>query len=415
MKSQDNKNIMIVSIATLIGWLINYLVHPIAVRYLSTTDFGEFEALLGMINIMWFIMSAGTIITLKLIAEHHSRSDFMYYLKTKLQRPLLLIWCLARWFIIWCSIWIADGLQINNHWWIIIMGATIITSFYGIILSAILQSGWWFKSLSLIGVSGSIIRLWAIIIVVFWLSGWSTEFIGATIIAGFVSFLITEYLVRKHLWAHELSTIIQYDGTLVQELKYKSKTYLNLIMITIAIGILTNGDILIAQHVFGGELSGTYASVAVIAKFVVFIGLAAETVLLPKLLSIDQTPSRSQIGSIIALMLWFGILSLIGWRVLWWWVLHLLKPWLESHLWLLLWALMISWCVLTLSISSKTLVNTGSRAPLWIICIAWVLRYLLSMIQVRLSDYVQVSVIILWTTTIVMQGLRRVSGRSSTP
>jgi hypothetical protein len=79
----------------------------------------------------------------------------------------------------------------------------------------------------------------------------------------------------------------------MQELKHQSHSYLNLILITVMIGILTNSDVLIAQHIFGGEISGTYASVAVIAKFVVFIGLAAETVLLPQLFS-DQ-PTRSQI------------------------------------------------------------------------------------------------------------------------
>jgi O-antigen/teichoic acid export membrane protein len=60
-------------------------------------------------------------------------------------------------------------------------------------------------------------------------------------------------------------------------------------------GILTNSDVLIAQHIFGSESSGMYASVAVIAKFVVFIGLATETVLLPKLLKAETQPSRSQI------------------------------------------------------------------------------------------------------------------------
>jgi O-antigen/teichoic acid export membrane protein len=89
--------------------------------------------------------------------------------------------------------------------------------------------------------------------------------------------------------------VAQYDGVLIQELKQKFHSYLNLIIITIMMGILTNSDVLIAQHIFGSESSGVYASVAIIAKFIVFIGLAAETVLLPKLLKADTKPTRGQI------------------------------------------------------------------------------------------------------------------------
>ena len=82
---------------------------------------------------------------------------------------------------------------------------------------------------------------------------------------------MTEYLVRHHLGSHYDQDISQYDGTLIQQLQHHAKSYINLIIITVIIGILTNSDILIAQSVFGGELSGTYAAVATIAKFVVFI------------------------------------------------------------------------------------------------------------------------------------------------
>gem|GEM_PF-927086 len=89
MKSAYTSNILIIAIATIIGGIINYMVHPLAVRHLSVEDFGQFAALLSMINIIGFIISAGSIITLKLIAQHDNKLDFMYYLKHKLQRPLL--------------------------------------------------------------------------------------------------------------------------------------------------------------------------------------------------------------------------------------------------------------------------------------------------------------------------------------
>jgi hypothetical protein len=57
----------------------------------------------------------------------------------------------------------------------------------------------------------------------------------------------------------------------MRELQKESHKYIHLIIITVMMGILTNSDVLIAQHIFGGEISGTYASVAVVAKFVVFI------------------------------------------------------------------------------------------------------------------------------------------------
>ena len=337
----------------------------------------------------------------------------MYYLKTKLQRPLLGIWLVVCCVIAVSAWWIGHALQISNQRWIIIMWISIVTSLYGIILGAILQSGWWFRLLSVVGIIGSVIKLGLIVLVLFWLHGWTTQAVGAIVLGGWVSFVLTECLVRKHLWSHNTQDTKQYDGTLIQELKHSSKTYLKLILITVMIGILTNGDILIAQYVFGGEVSWTYASVAIIAKFVVFIWLAAETVLLPKLLNINQTPSRSQIWSIMMVMWWFGMVSLTGWWLLWWWVLQLLKPWLESQVWLLLWALAISWCILTLSISSKTLVNSWSRAPLRIMWIAGILRYLVSTMQTQLSNYVQWSVIILWASTIVIQWLRRASAKSS--
>lgn len=403
---------MIVWWATVIGGIVNYLVHPIAVRMLSTADFGEFAALLSMINIMWFIMSAGTIITLKLIADHDSKSDFMYYLKDKLTRPLIGVWLCVCLLIGLCAPWIARELQISHVWWVVIMGASIIFSFYGIILNAILQSGGWFKSLSLIGILWSVVRLICVIIAL-WRIGWSsTSAVWAIVIAWLIWITLTEYLVRRHLGRPSISDIMQYDGILISQLKQQGKSYLNLIVITVMMGILTNSDVLIAQHVFGSESGRIYASVAIIAKFVVFIWLAAETVLLPKLLKADTKPSRSQIWSIIGLLWGFWLVSLLGSRWLWAWILELLKPWLGIYQPLLIGAIIINWCVLTLSISSKTLTNQWSRVALWMIWIWAVLRYILSQTASDLWSYVQLSAIILLTISIWLQWYRLVSTRA---
>ena len=405
MQSQDTRNIIIIWWATIIGGILNYLVHPLAVRILSTAEFWQFAALLSMINIMWFIMSAGTIITLKLIADHENKSDFMYYLKHKLAKPLIGIWLSVCLLVAICSPWIAHELQISHIRWVVIMSTTIIFSLYAIILNAILQSGGWFKSISLIGIIGSLVRL-IFVIIALGRVGWSsTSTVWSIVIAGLVSLALTEYFVRRHL-GHSSTTkhnITQYDGVLMQELKQKFNSYLSLIIVTVMIGILTNSDVLIAQHVFGSENAGVYASVAIIAKFVIFIGLASETVLLPKLLKADTKPNRSQIWSIIGLLWWFWIISLIGSRWLWAPILDLLKPWLWIYQPLLIWAIIINWCILTLSISSKTIVNQWSRIPLWIIGIWAVIWYIISRTSNSLWWYIQLSAIILLIMSFMMQ------------
>lgn len=414
MHSQDTKNIIIVWWATILGGIVNYLVHPIAVRMLNTQAFGEFASLLSIVNIVWFIMGAWSIITLKLIAQHTHQSDhniwsksqpnldFMYYLKHKLQRPLLGVG-IVLWIIISiCSPRIAQSLHISNPWWIIIIGISMITSVYSIILWAILQSGGWFTSLSIISVTWSLLRLWCVIGMLY-LIWWTTWAIGATLIAGLGSFGITEYMVRKHLWHHNHEQLIKYDGTLIQEFKEQSRSYLNLIAITVMMWILTNSDVLIAQYVFGGEISWTYASIAVIAKFVIFIWLAAETVLLPKLLGSSRQTSISQIWSIILLMLWFGVVSLWGWRLLGWSILHLLKPWLEWYTTVLLQALTINRCILTISISSKSLINNHKTLPLWIVTVASIIWIIMSTQQTQLDWYLTTSIIIRWVATFLIQ------------
>lgn len=407
MHSQDTKNIIIIGWATVISGIINYLVHPFAVRMLSTAEFGQFASLLSMINIMWFIMSAGSIITLKLIADHDSHHNFMLYLKHRLIKPLLIVWAMISLIITLLSPWITHELNIMNIRWVVFVGATMLFSFYGIILNAILQSGGWFQSLSFIGIIWAIMRLAAVVISLYLIPWSSTGAVWSTVIASVLWFILMEYIVRRHLKnpATNSHIIEQYNGALIQQVKDKFHSYINLIIITVIIWIITNSDVLIAQHIFSSEDSGTYASVAVIAKFIIFIGLAAETVLLPKLLQSRHKPERSQIWAIILLMIWFWVISLCGWQILWWTILHLLKPWLESHVQLLLWALAINRCILTLSISSKTLVTIYGKWIIWIMGSMSIIRYIISSFQPSLNHYIYSSIGVLGVTSVIMQYL----------
>lgn len=403
MRSAYTSNIILIAIATVIGGVINYLVHPIAVRHLSVQDFGQFAALLSMINIIGFIISAGSIITLKLIAQHDNKLDFMYYLKHKLQRPLLSIGVMV--WIVW-SLWsnrIARSLNITNPRAIVLMLASVITSIYSVVLSAIMQSAWWFKQIAWLGVLWSLLRFVAVIISIYRFSTTSST-IAAVVISGIIGFIITEVIVSTKLKQHH-HTILDYDGTLAHQVRFYAKSYLYLILVTVMIGILTNADVLLVQHFFGGEISGNYAGVAVIAKFVVFIWLAAETVLLPKLFNTQLPTTRRQVLTIIWLLRGFSVAALAGSWLLGTQVLALLKPWLEIYHTLLLWVILISCCILHLSITSKTLVNRGSTTTLWILACGSLLRYLLGTVSIDLNEFVSRSIIILLIMTITLESL----------
>jgi|GEM_PF-3544032 len=100
--------------------------------------------------------------------------------------------------------------------------------------------------------------------------GTTSSTIAAVLASGIIGFLITEIIVTRKLSNHHRN-ILDYDGTLAHQVRFFAKSYLYLILVTVMIGILTNADVLLVQHFFGGEISGNYAGVAVIAKFVVFI------------------------------------------------------------------------------------------------------------------------------------------------
>lgn len=44
--------VALIGLSTIVGGVINYLYHPLMIRYLSIGEFAEFESLVGIFNIL---------------------------------------------------------------------------------------------------------------------------------------------------------------------------------------------------------------------------------------------------------------------------------------------------------------------------------------------------------------------------
>ena len=274
MAKNNYINILLISGSWIIGWLINYIYHPIMLKYLTIEQFWEFGSLVWMFNILGILTTGFVLFLNREISKNINNKEkikFIFYESIKL---FFILWVIIYWIYLLFSPFIANFLNINEIWLIYIVGFTIILAFLGISENAILRWLKKFEYISILSIIGPIIKLglWFLLVYLWYKVYWAIIwFILAWFFWFFISFIYLSLELKnvKKVWKIR---------DLLTDFNNNKKDIFNFFIWSLFFAIFMNIDVILAKNIFDPKTAWIYAWISVLWKFLIFLLLSIETV-----------------------------------------------------------------------------------------------------------------------------------------
>ena len=340
--------------STIIGGAINYLYHPLMIQYLSIHEFAEFESLVGVFNILWVLTTGVSLFLVKEIAKN-SKNLVMVKSIFRFSNVFLLVFgCTAYLVFALFSPFIARFLKFDSVYPVLLTGLIIIFSFQWTVVWAVLQGLKRFRFIAFGWILSSIFRLLFGVIFVFF--GYKLYgAIGWFIIAGAFVFFLNFFYTWNILKNYE--TIDTID-TLKKDFKKDSVHIFHFFLLAFFLAILMNMDVIFAKNLFDSNAAGIYAGLSVLAKFLIFLWWAIETVYYPQIMEHrkEEVPRHFLINSFFMLLI-LTISALVFHYFFGGMILNLMKKWLGEFVDIFLFILIFCGLYTFISLYSKVLIG----------------------------------------------------------
>ncbi len=352
-KKSNYFHIAVLGFTTILWWLINYLYHPLMIRFLSIEDFGIFESLVSLFNILG-------VFTAWLIFFFNKKISLLREDKEKIKSLFLSSW------VVFASVWIvvymlyllwtpffARFLHIDDVWLLVLVGIVLIFSFLNISLDAML------RGMKLFTQKWYISLIWPLWKLFFWLGlvwlwygiyGALWWFLLSWILSIVITYLIVFKKFKKIPWTKNIPLFLQ-------DMKQQKWEIVQFVFASIIFSLFMNSDILLAKHFFDATTSGLYSAVSIIAKFIIFVLLSIETVYYSQIMEYKQKNLPLHlIRNPLVLILGAGGIAWIINYFIWVYILEMMQAWLWE--WIYIYILLIVYNVLLalVSLISKILV-----------------------------------------------------------
>lgn len=394
--------VLITTWAAVITWFINYMYHPMMIRYLNSADFAIFQSLMSMFNI-FSVVSAGVSMylvqqfsiyaenTQKLLMLKQYRSSFAksrgggIFLFFVLLSPILTVY-----------------LHLPSFWLVVLVAVSYVFTWYGIVFSWILHGTQKFEYIA------SLLIVWALCRVGFWAGAMWLDFGVAWAIAavslGSMCSVWLQYLLVKKI-EHNAKRVVEWESIQepVEKIKQQlwSITFFTVVAVTTM--LLSQIDIFVVQHSFYGDEAWIYVAISVLAKFIFFLAWSVETVYYPQFTKTAiHWVSRKQIRN------YFVLLTLvIVWWYSWSWILgeyilYLFKPTLAPYLWRLQWLLIGSWAIFLYTTILKLLVARKQKKQAYLLISIWfITMILLHIIPQSIWSFVYLYTLWMWALAFI--------------
>lgn len=326
MKIPENRaHIFFLTWATVLSWVINYLYHPIMLRFLSIEDFGKFESLVSIFNILWVITTWLIFFLNKEISRWHIESSWKIISLFKVSfKWSLFLWVFLYWVFLLFSWFLAWYLRINDVSLVRLVWMSIIFAFVNVPFDALLRGLKKFKQKSLVM---SIMPFWKLIlwVILVWqwyhLYGAVAGFVISTVLWIIVSYII----VRSYIFSEKKD--IQMEKIVMNDLLVMKKEIFQFCLVSLLIALFMNMDMLLARNLFDATTAWIYSWVSIVAKFLVFILFSVETVYYSQIMESksDLLPVKLLRNPILIMFgMWF--FSIIWANMLWSIVLEYMDP-----------------------------------------------------------------------------------------
>ncbi len=349
--SENVKYFGALGISWLLAGFLWYVYHPMMLRMLSLSDFSALQTLVSMFNILSVFTAGIALYITQIVAEddHHvakSKRIFWWYTKDM----ILLGVCLFLIFLV-CVPVLRSIFDIHNIPALLLTWSILIIWFAVVVANGVLQ---WLKKFIIIAKINSYSAIAKFAIWGLWV------FLGGGIIwaiGGYVWLMIV-YLILYFVYTYKFLDASQ-DEHLVDPRLLRSKNIVSMThysILCILLTTLANVDILVARLLFPTDISGAYAAISTLSKWMIFVSWLLESVYFPQLVRIGKHSAKLLLQ---ALAMYAGIFAL---AMLFIWsigmpILDVIKSWLDVYVQefarLTVWTLVIS------------LITFGSKILLW--------------------------------------------------
>lgn len=356
MKTSNLTSLMWIGGSTIISGFINYLYHPLMLRYMSMSDFWVFASLLSVTNILSiFIMGISFFLTRE-FSRMISEQERVYGLYRSALFSMMFIGIGLFMIYLIMSPWIAEALHIESWWEVMVTGFILLVSALSVVYSALFRS---MKTFGFLSFSQGIAPILKMIIWFVMVS------LGYSVYGAIFGFILSWVLVAiiSLLYAWRLFYKVQPGKEDFYALiKRDKKWVMRYIIGTVLFTFFMNADILFAKHFYNPDAAGIYAWVAILAKFLIYFLLSIETVYYGQIMEHSKINiPRKLLYEPILIIIITTIISLIGAYFISGYLLVFLKAELTGQENVLLLLIIYSALLALVSFLSMVLIWWGER------------------------------------------------------
>ena len=264
------KHSSILFLASIIAGFLNYLFQLYVGRMLGPSDYGIYSSLVALLYIMSVPSSTIQTSVAKLVSDYTADHEKIKYLLKYVFRKLTPVAVLISTIFMFLSIYLSDFLNLNSNTYFIILSILLFISFLSPVLMGALQGMQMFMQMGLNSVAGTLFKLLSGIILVYY--GFGVNGALFALFIGSLMALILAFMPLRFLkGSKEVNGNIRFfDYSMV------------VLLATIGLTFMTNGDMLIVKHYLSEKEAGFYAAAALLGKIILFATAPIAMVMFPK-------------------------------------------------------------------------------------------------------------------------------------
>lgn len=366
-KSSTLAAILWIGFTTVVAGGINYIYHPLMLNFMSLETFWAFTGILWVFNILGVLTMGISLFLVQKFAQQVNQD----------QISRLFSWAFPRCFVLGVGVFLLfllmspflkNYLHLEDFLPLILVALSVILGFSSTPFSALLQGGQHFRFLGISGIVGAIFKL-CVGVGLAYLGFGMYAAIGGLLWGAVLGFLFVAWRCFRNIlsqyWKEKKEKSQTFDFDFQQEFKNLGQ----MLVLVLLLSFFMNGDVILARNLFDPMTSGIYGALAVMGKFVIFVGAAVETVYYPKIMqcqSPDKVPFAWLKNPFLLLLLCL-IVAVLGTMLFWPFVLGYVRAELLDFSWLL--TLVVLMCSLYsfISLYTKILVSWKDSFVNWIL------------------------------------------------
>jgi O-antigen/teichoic acid export membrane protein len=295
------------------GGLIGYLFNFVVAHRLAVSQFGEFQGVLALMSIISIILSAFSYFMIKYSSVFALHNDidgqlrFIRFLKKKFKFIVL-----ASVAALVCLLPLAKQfLHLEDYGGLIIIGLTMLVSFYSSFYINSLQGWSNFTVISAIGVVSVLVKFASGYLATLFYPN-SSSVMVSVFISAVASWLVAKYYIEKK-WKSKVRVKTEEEESWKE--KYFSgisfkKSFINILFFSAGLTLLGTADILLLRNVADAQIVGYYAALSVLGKALYSFNFAFIGVSFPDACSEGYYSQPAKIQSVIGSYIMVFLISI---------------------------------------------------------------------------------------------------------